>query len=204
MSRIELLPYTDVRFTVESRTPVLAVIGLVLSVLGWLTCGLTAVIGVPLSLVSLFCRGSKAVGIAGVLLGLPTIAVLVLLSVMAWGVRTAAQVASTAAQNVTVVMANSAREKLENEPAAIEVLGVIESLEWDLLRSGEESQRRERTLNAYRVKGSRNSGVVLIEVVAGEPGNNNPDIRWAILVKDDGNEIPIVENGKGIERNSLP
>lgn len=116
----------------------------------------------------------------------------------------AAQVASTAAQNVTVVMANSAREKLENEPAAIEVLGVIESLEWDLLRSGEESQRRERTLNAYRVKGSRNSGVVLIEVVAGEPGNNNPDIRWAILVKDDGNEIPIVENGKGIERNSLP
>jgi hypothetical protein len=204
MNRVELLPYADVSVTVESRIPRIAVIGLVLSALGWLTCGVTAVLGVPISLISLFCRGSKGAGIAGVLVGLPTIAVLVFLLVMAWGIRTAAQVASAAAQNVTVVMANTAREKLEGEPAAVEVLGVIESIEWDLLRSGEESQKREKSIGAYRVKGSRNSGTVLIEVAKDDPQNTNPDIQWAVLVKDDGSEIPMIDNGAAVERDLLP
>jgi hypothetical protein len=204
MNRVELLPYADVTITVETRTPPIAVVGLVLSALGWLTCGVTAVLGVPISLISLFCRGSKGAGIAGVLVGLPTIAVLVLLLVMAWGVRTAVQVSSTAAQNLTIVMANVARQKLEGEPAAVEVLGVIESIEWDLLRSGEESQKREKSIGAYRIKGSRNSGTILIEVANDDPENTNPDIHWAVLVKDDGSEIPIIDNGTAVERESLP
>jgi hypothetical protein len=101
-------------------------------------------------------------------------------------------------------MANTAREKLEGEPAAVEVLGVIESIEWDLLRSGEESQKREKSIGAYRVKGSRNSGTVLIEVAKDDPQNTNPDIQWAVLVKDDGSEIPMIDNGAAVERDLLP
>lgn len=196
MSRIELLPYADVTVTVETRTHPLAIVGLVLSALGWLTCGITAVLGVPISLISLFCRGAKGAGIAGVVIGLPPIVVLVVLLLMAWGVRTAAQVASSAAQNFSVGMANAAREKLESEPAAVEVLGVIESIDWELLRSGEESQKRERSINAYRVKASRNSGIVLIEVASDDRTNNNPDIRWAILIRDDGSEVPLIDTGE--------
>lgn len=204
MNRIEVLPYADVTVTVETRNPPLAIVGLVLSALGWLTCGITAVLGVPLSLISLFCRGSKGAGIVGVVIGLPTLVILVTVLLMAWGVKTAAEVAASAAQNLTVVMAKAAKDKLEGEPAAVEVLGIIETIDWDLLKSGEESQRLGRNIAAYRVKASRNSGVVLIQVANDDPENTNPDIYWAVLVKDDGTEIPIIDKGQAVERDALP
>lgn len=194
MSRIIYLEDQSFAVDVAPPTPLLAMIGLTLSALGWLTCGVTAVLGVPLCLISLFIRGAKGAGIAGIFIGLPTIAVLVLVLLVAWGVRTAADVAQKAAQNMPVVMAKLAREKLESEPTAIEVLGVIESVEWDLLCSGEESRKREKSVSAFRVKGSRNSGIVLIQYGHENPEDTNPKIRWAILVQDDGNEIPLVAN----------
>jgi hypothetical protein len=203
MSRVEILPYTDVTISMETRTSKVALVGLILSALGWLTCGLTSVLGVPLSLISLFCRGSKGAGIAGVVLGLPPICVLVTLLFISWGVKRAAEVATSAAQNFSVVMGQVGKTKLENEPAAVEALGVIESIEWDLLRSGEESQKQKRSVSAFRVKGSRNSGVVLMEVKSDDPKNTNPDIQWAILIKDDGTEVPLVDNGKSVEVDSL-
>jgi len=194
MSRIIYLENESIAVDVDSPTPLLAMIGLIFSALGWLTCGVTAVLGVPLCLISLFIRGSKGAGIAGIIIGLPTIAVLVLVLLMAWGVRTAADVAQKAAQNIPVVMAKMARENLEGEPTAIEVLGVIETLDWDLLRSGEESRNREKSISAFRVKGSRKSGIVLIQYSSENPDHTNPKIRWAALVQDDGSEIPLVEN----------
>jgi hypothetical protein len=194
MSRIIYIENESVTVGVDSRPPLLAIIGLILSALGWLTCGVTAVLGVPLCLISLFIRGSKGAGIAGVFIGLPTIAVLVLVLLITWGVRTAANVAQHAAENIPVLMAKMAREKLEGEPTAIEVLGVIETMDWDLLRSGEESRNREQSISAFRVKGSRNSGIALIQYTSENPDNANPKIRWAILVQDDGSEIPLVDN----------
>lgn len=203
MSRIEVIPYTDVSISMETRTSPIALVGLVLSALGWLTCGLTSLIGVPICLISLFCRGSKGAGIAGVILGLPPICILMTLLFISWGVRSAAEAATAAAQNFSVVMGQMGKAKLESEPAAVAVLGVIESSEWDLLRSGEESQKRERNVSAFRVKGSRNSGIVLMEMKSDDPKNTNPDIQWAILIKDDGTEIPLVENGKSVDVDQL-
>ena len=154
-------------------------------------------------MISLFCRGSKGAGIAGVILGLPPICILMTLMFISWGVRTAAEAATNAAQNFSVVMGQMGKSKLESEPAAVAVLGVIESSEWDLLRSGEESQKRERNVSAFRVKGSRNSGIVLMEMKSDDPKNTNPDIQWAILIKDDGTEIPLVENGKSVDVDQL-
>jgi hypothetical protein len=67
-------------------------------------------------------------------------------------------------------------------------------MDWDLLRSGEESRNREKSISAFRVKGSRNSGIALIQYTSENPDNANPKIRWAILVQDDGSEIPLVDN----------
>ena len=63
MNRVELLPYADVTITVETRTPPIAVVGLVLSALGWLTCGVTAVLGVPISLISPFVEAQRELGL---------------------------------------------------------------------------------------------------------------------------------------------
>jgi len=45
--------------------------GLIFSILGWFTFGLLCPVGVVLSFMGLFCRGSKSHAVAGLIVGLP-------------------------------------------------------------------------------------------------------------------------------------
>lgn len=66
------------RYRQQPGTSGLAIAGLIFSTLGWFSFGLLALPGVMLSACGLASRGPKGVAIAGLIVGLPPVAVFVL------------------------------------------------------------------------------------------------------------------------------
>ena len=94
---------------------------------------------------------------------------------------------------VNQAMAEQVRGQLEAEPNVQEQIGEIQTLEFDFTRTVENAQQSseagQEPKMAFRIQGSKGSGVVLIENDPSGPGGAG--IKSGTLVMDDGTEYPL-------------
>jgi hypothetical protein len=97
------------------------------------------------------------------------------------------------------------RKELDASPKAIAELGPIESLKWNMMKTGQYSQdTREENVLVFDVKASNASGDVICKFDQSS-GGAEPAIRWAKLRKSDGTEVDLISEGFEIEMgNEIP
>jgi len=97
------------------------------------------------------------------------------------------------ANAVNQAMAEQVRSQLSVEPNVQQQIGDIQSLEFDFTKTIENAQKAseagEEPKMAFRIQGTKGSGVVLIENDAAGP--NGAGIKSGTLVMDDGTEYPL-------------
>ena len=97
------------------------------------------------------------------------------------------------------------RKELDASPKAMAELGPIESLKWNMMKTGQYSQdTREENVLVFDVKASNASGDVICKFDQSS-GGAEPAIRWAKLRKSDGTEVDLISEGFEIEMgNEIP
>lgn len=91
--------------------------------------------------------------------------------------------------------------ELQGNPTLEKEIGTIESLTWNIMKSGKETQDRdEQNLIVFDVKGSKGSGEIICKIKQG--GGDEPTITWAKLRKPDGTEVDLISDGPEIDMGS--
>ncbi|MEY4567378.1 MAG: hypothetical protein RLY14_2348 [Planctomycetota bacterium] len=91
------------------------------------------------------------------------------------------------------------RKQLEASPTAAKELGTIESLTWNITKTGQEGQRNGGGNNilVFDVKASNATGEVIAKFQQ-SGGGAEPVIEWAKLRKSDGTEVDLLSE-EGLE-----
>jgi hypothetical protein len=91
------------------------------------------------------------------------------------------------------------RKQLEASPTAAKELGTIESLTWNITKTGQEGQRNGGGNNilVFDVKASNATGEVIAKFQQ-SGGGAEPVIEWAKLRKSDGTEVDLLSE-QGLE-----